>query len=371
MQMRILHILNEVPDVGNGIVNAAIDLAAGQAEQGHVVAIASAGGGHEQLLRRLGIQHLPLDRPHRPMQLMRAVFTLRKYVRDFQPDIVHIYLVTGLLLAWFVTRFTRHPLVAHVQNVHERKFGLMRLADRVIVCSEAVGKTMQEMGVPEAKIRVVHNAPLQSPRLPALSSIPVASVEHPAIVTVCGMNHRKGIADLISAFEQAALEIPDAHLYLVGDGPEKDVFQQQANACQCRNRIHFEGFHSSPQSYMQVADIFVLASRREAFGLVLVEARQVGCAIIASDVDGIPEALDYGAAGILFPPSDIPALAGHLIRLLKDDRERKAWQQKALLGAERFHYATMARGVSNVYSELLQREPDSHIHPSEAPTMEN
>jgi glycosyltransferase involved in cell wall biosynthesis len=361
--MRIFHILSEIPDVGNGIVNAAIDLAAGQAEQGHTVVIASAGGGHEQLLRRLSIGHLPLDQTHRPMQLMKAVFTLRRYLREFQPDIVHIHVITGLLLGWFLTRFTGHPLVAHVQNVHERKFAMMRLADRVIVCSEAVGKTMQEMGVPEAKIRVVHNAPLQSPRLPALNSVPLASIERPAIVTVCGMNHRKGIADLISAFEQAAPEIPDAHLYLVGDGAEIGIFQRQANASHCRNRI--------PQSYMQVADIFVLASRREAFGLVLVEARQVGCAIVASDVDGIPEALDYGAAGILFPPSDVPALTGHLIRLLTDDLERKIWQQKALLGAQRFHYSTMARGVSDVYRELLLKEPYPQIRPTEAPTMKN
>jgi glycosyltransferase involved in cell wall biosynthesis len=171
------------------------------------------------------------------------------------------------------------------------------------------------------------------------------------------MNHRKGVADLISAFEQVAHEIPVAHLYLVGDGPEMGLFQQQANASHCRNRIHFEGFQSSPQSYMQAADIFVLASRREAFGLVLVEARQVGCAIIGSDVDGIPEALDYGAAGILFPPSDVPLLTRHLICLLTDDLERKAWQQKALFGAQRFHYATMASGVSDVYRELLLREP--------------
>jgi len=108
---------------------------------------------------------------------------------------------------------------------------------------------------------------------------------------------------------------------------------------------------------MQAADIFVLASRREAFGLVIVEARQVGCTIIAADVDGIPEALDYGAAGILFPPGDVSALTGHLVRLLTDDGERKAWRQKTLCGAERFHYATMARGVSEVYRELLLREP--------------
>ena len=355
--MRILHILSEVPDLGNGIVNAAIDLAAGQVEQGHTVIIASAGGSHEQLLRHLGIKHLPLHQSHRPMQLVRAVFTLRRYVRDFQPDIVHTHVITGLLLGWLLTRFTGHPLVAHVQNVHEPKFALMRLADRVVVCSAAVGRTMQEMGIPEAKIRVVHNAPLQSPRLPALNSVPAAALQHPAIVSVCGMNHRKGVADLISAFEQASREVPLAHLYLVGDGPEKSLFQQQANGCDCRNRIHFEGFQNSPQPYMQAADIFVLASRREAFGLVLVEARQVACAIIASDVDGIPEALDFGAAGILYPPGDVSALTRHLVRLLTDDEERKVWQQKALCGAEQFHYATMASGVSEVYRDLLLTEP--------------
>ena len=228
--MRILHVLSEVTDRGNGIVNAAIDLAAGQAEQGHIVVIASAGGGHEQLISRLGIKHLPLDQTHRPMQLMRAVFTLRRYVRDFQPDIVHTHVITGLLLGWFLTRFTGHPLVAHVQNVHERKFAMMRLADRVIVCSAAVGKTMQALGVPEDKIRVVHNAPLQSPRLPALHSAPLRLNRASRDRTVCGMNHRKGVADLISAFEQAAREVPAAHLYLVGDGAERSLFEQQANA---------------------------------------------------------------------------------------------------------------------------------------------
>ena len=99
---------------------------------------------------------------------------------------------------------------------------------------------------------------------------------------------------------------------MVGNGPEMELFQEQARTSNYNSRIHFEGFQASPQSYMRAADIFVLASRRESFGLVLVEARQAGCAIIASDVDGIPEALDHGAAGILFPPSDIPQLTKEL-----------------------------------------------------------
>jgi glycosyltransferase involved in cell wall biosynthesis len=371
MQMRILHITNDVTDLGNGIVNAAIDLTAGQIEQGHTVVIASAGGGHEPLLRRLNIKHFPLDQGRRPLQLMKAVVTLRGYLRDFQPDVVHVHSRTGLLLAWLVTRFTRHPLVAHVQNVHERISAMMRLADRVVVCSGAVGKSMQEMGVPKAKIRVVLNAPLLSPRLPSLDSTPPATIDHPAIVTVCGMNHRKGIADLITAFEQVAPEVPDAHLYMVGDGPEMELFQQQAKASPYANRIHFEGFQHRPQSYMRAADVFVLASRRESFGLVLVEARQAGCAIIASDVDGIPEALDQGDAGILFSPSDIPQLAKEMLYLLEHEQERQSWQQKALTGVERFHYTTMAKGVSEMYRELLPKQPSPLTGQMEAPMIEN
>jgi glycosyltransferase involved in cell wall biosynthesis len=366
MKIRILHITNHV-NLGCGITNAAIDLAAGQLDQGNTVVIASGFVADEALLRRLKIDHLLLDQTRRPLQLIKALATLRRHLRDFQPDIVHVHSRTSLLLAWFLTRFTGHPLVAHVHNVYERESVLMRLADRVIACSESVGRTTHAMGVPKAKIRVVHNAPLQSPRLPSLDSVPPASIRHPAIVTVCGMNHRKGIADLITAFERVAPQIPEAHLYLVGDGPEMELFQQQAKASRCCSRIHFEGFQPRPQAYMRAAEIFVLASRRESFPLVLLEARQTGCAIIASDVDGIPEALDHGAAGILLPPSDIPQLAKEMIYLLQHDQERKSLQQKALSGIERFHYTAMAKGVSAIYRELLPKQPSPHVYPLEAP----
>jgi glycosyltransferase involved in cell wall biosynthesis len=355
MQMKILHVTNDVTDQGNGIVNAAIDLTAAQVAQGHTVAIASAGGGHEPLLRRLNIQHLPLDQSRRSAHLLKAVPTLHRYISNFKPDVVHVHSRTSLLLAWTVTRFTRHPLIAHVQNVHERASAMMRLADMVVVCSASVGRSMEKMGVPRRKIYTVLNAPLDSPRLPSLASTPPASIQHPSIVTVCGMNHRKGIAELITAFERVASQVLNAHLYLVGNGPEMELFQDQAKACRFADRIHFEGFQSRPQSYMRAADIFVLASRRESFGLVLVEARQAGCAIIASNVDGIPEALDEGAAGILFPTSNIAELADHMARLLQDNQERETWQQKALIGVERFHYTTMATGVSQIYEKLLPK----------------
>lgn len=350
--MRILHIMNDVTDQGNGIVNTAVDLAIEQVRQGHVVAIASSGGGYETLLKCSGVQHLRLDQSRDGVQLWRAALLFRRQLHDFEPDVVHAHMRTGLLLAWLWAHIYRFPLVAHAHNVHERESILMGLAKRVIVVSQSVAQTMTKQGVPSRKIRVVLNRTLGTPRQPRLVDIRPAPLAGQPIVTVAGMNHRKGIAELIAAFEVVGSQFEDAHLYLVGDGPERSLFEAQAQRSSWRDRIHFEGFQHTPQAYMLGADVFVLASRRESFGLVLIEARQAGCAIVASDIDGVAEALDGGRAGLLVPPQEVTALAGALSRLLASEEERRKWQSNAMKGLEAFHINAMAREVENVYYEL-------------------
>jgi glycosyltransferase involved in cell wall biosynthesis len=108
------------------------------------------------------------------------------------------------------------------------------------------------------------------------------------------------------------LSIPEASLYIVGNGPERAKLEAQAAGTGCNDKIHFTGFFSDPRRYLLAADIFVLASYQEAFGLVLAEAREAGCAIVASDVGGIREALDDGEAGILLPAGQPRMLANVL-----------------------------------------------------------
>jgi len=167
------------------------------------------------------------------------------------------------------------------------------------------------------------------------------------------MYQRKGIGELIVAFEQIAGECSNTHLYLVGDGPDRGTFEAQANASHFCDRIHFEGFQGNPQSFMLAADVFVLASRRDSFPLVLIEARQAGCAIVASSVDGIPEGLDGGRAGVLVEPQNPDALAAALRRMLMDENERQTWQQRATHGIEAFSVSEMVQEVLNVYREVI------------------
>jgi glycosyltransferase involved in cell wall biosynthesis len=349
----VLHLLNAMTGWGCGIVNAALDLMSGQRSEPLEFAVCSAQGEWLPLLEKHGIRHFPLDQKRSIANLGRAISSFRRVVDTFQPDIVHSHMITGTLLARAV-QFTRpYRTVAHVHNIHQRSSLLMGLADRVIAVSDAVAKDMAAHGVPAKKIRVVRNGQLGSMRIAEPATVAPRPLLQPAIVTVAGMNHRKGIAELIAAFEQVHRSFPHAHLYLVGNGPNRQEFEVQAGSSPAREQIHFEGFQEDPVPWMKAASVFVLASRRDSFGLVLTEARQCGCAIVATNVDGIPEALEYGQAGLLVPPQNPAALASAITHLLEDREAAAHLRSSAMQNLESFHVERVAARMTDVYRELL------------------
>ena len=350
--MRIIHILNHVQEIGNGIVNVAVDLACLQSQSGDDVAVISAGGGYEKLLNQFGVKHYEINQSRQPINIIRAAVAYRKIVQEFQPDIVHAHMMTCVVLARALRWENRYILVATVHNEFQPSSLLMGLADRVTAVSKAVKNSMVQRGIPKQKLRVICNGTLGSPRTRKISDYQPLSLQSPAIATVAGMYKRKGITELIAAFEEIAQDFPQVHLYLVGNGPDKQIFESQAQATAVSHRIHFEGFQPEPQRYLLACDIFVLASHRDPCPLVLSEAREAGFAIVATEVDGIPEALDNGKAGILVPAQDSHQLAKALIKLLSDANILQEWKQRSQdnlewLNVSRVHQETLA-----VYEEL-------------------
>ena len=355
--MRILHIVNKLSDRGNGIVNLAVDVAIDQQRGGHTVAFLAGHGGHVPLVEAAGIQVFSVDQDRTAKNLPRATLRFRKAIRQFRPDVIHAHMQTGLLLALPWARLHGIPLIGHLHNVHDSTARRMAWGDCLITVSAAVAESMRDEGVPERKIRVVLNGTTRSPRLPPIASMDPAPLEHPSVLTVAGMSHRKGIAELIEAFTLLAREFPDAHLYLIGEGPERELFEQQAATSPTHQNIHFLGFQATPQRFMLAADIFVLASRRDSCPLVLAEAREAGCAIVASDVDGIPEALDHGEAGILVPVQNPTKLSDALSSLLRDPVLRQTWAEKARSGLDRFTVSRMSADFVDIYRDLAGRQP--------------
>jgi glycosyltransferase involved in cell wall biosynthesis len=272
-----------------------------------------------------------------------------RLVSERRIDVIHAHMMTGMVLARAVRRGATPLLVGHVHNVYQRSARLMGLADVVLCCGTSVAETMHQRGVTADRLRVVLNGPVGTPRLPDPMTIAPAPIDHPAVVTVAGMNVRKGILELIEAFERIAPRRPLAHLHLVGDGPDRARFEARARTGDAADRIHFHGFRKDPTPFLRAADVFVLASRRESFPIVIGEARSVGCAIVATAVDGVPESLDGGRAGLLVPAQDPAALALALGRLLGDDAERGRWAAAAREGLVRFRVERMVDEVTALY----------------------
>jgi glycosyltransferase involved in cell wall biosynthesis len=351
--MKILHIVNHTRNIGNGIVNVAVDLVCEQAKSGHQVGIISSGGEYEVLLERYGVKHfIRKEKGLKPLHHINAARYYWSVLKEFQPDIIHAHLPRETVLARILKMHFKYVLVSTVHNEFQQRSVLMGCADKVIAVSKAVAQSMARRGIPQQKLRVVCNGTLGSPRTRRLQDLQPVELQHPAIATVAGMYQRKGIAELIDAFAQIANDFPRAHLYLIGNGPDRKMFEAQAQSTSAANRIHFEGFQLEPQRYMLKCDIFILASHSEPFGLVLTEAREAGCTIIASAVDGIPEALDDGQAGILVPPKDSKTLAATLKQLLSNPNLLDTWKQRSQQNLEWFSVARVNAETLAVYKGL-------------------
>ena len=349
--MRILHILNHTGRQ-NGNVHAAVDLAAAQAALGHDVAVCSRGGDFDDVFAAARIETFEVD-ARRLRWLPWSLAHFARVCRDWRPNVVHAHMTASAVLAWPVTRALGLPLVATAHNAFERGAVFMAVADRVIAVSRLAGVEMLRRGVSQHRIRVVLNGTIGSARQ-TQPPPPLAELAHPAIVFVGGLHPRKGVDVLLRAMRAVHEFDPGSHLYLVGEGPMQAEYENLARELQLEDRTHFVGAIADPRPYMAAADIFVLPSRADPAPLVLSEARQLGCAIIASEVDGIAEMLDHGAAGLLTPPGDPERLALAIRALLDDPARRMELARGAGEGLARFAIERVAKDAITVYREAIE-----------------
>jgi glycosyltransferase involved in cell wall biosynthesis len=111
---------------------------------------------------------------------------------------------------------------------------------------------------------------------------------------------------------------PDAHLVLVGSGPEETRLRRLADSLGITGRVYFAGEQREVAPYLAASDVFVLPSRAEGLGLALMEAMSAGLPCVASRVGGIPDLIEDGQNGLLVEPEDVAGLAKALLKLLED-----------------------------------------------------
>lgn len=148
------------------------------------------------------------------------------------------------------------------------------------------------------------------------------------IVCVAAHNEKKGLDVLLRAF--AALDDDRLRLRLVGDGPLRPSLEALASSLRIADRVEFSGWKTQAEiaRLMHECALFVLPSRAEPFGLVILEALSAGCAVAASRVGGIPEILTGEFGSLLVPPDDPAALTQAIRRGLTDADLREVFARR-------------------------------------------
>ncbi|AET89432.1 glycosyl transferase [Burkholderia sp. SFA1] len=358
--MRIVHLANHAQMIGNGTVNMMVDLACAQARMGQDVLVASSGGSFEPLLRRHGITHIPLQQSRQPWRVPSMIAGFNRLIDRFDPDIVHAHMMTGALISRFGSMRRRFALVTTVHHELQKSASLVRAGDRMVAVSRAVAMDLEARGIGPERLAVVLNGAVNAPRLVCRPAAKPVRLRHPNIVCVAGMYRRKGIADLLSAFtlvrEQAANErdfLPEPHLYLVGEGPDRGSLEALADRLGIAAVTHFTGFVPDARPYFANADVFALLSHQDPSPLVIAEAREAGCAIVATRVGGIPEMLDDGAAGVLVPAGDIMQAAEKLHWLLLDRPARAQFAARARQNLQPLSVERVSAEYMAIYQQTL------------------
>jgi glycosyltransferase involved in cell wall biosynthesis len=161
------------------------------------------------------------------------------------------------------------------------------------------------------------------------------------------------VPDLILGFKEAAKSIPDLSLYIFGGGPNEAEYKALA-AAEPTGNIVFCGQTPVLRPYLEAADVFVLASLADPAPLAICEAREAGLAVLGTRVDGIPELLEYGQAGLLIEPNSPQMLGRELVKLFSDAQALATWKQNSQIRIDRLTVRRVAEQTVDVYRECVR-----------------
>ncbi len=321
-----------------------------------------------------GIEIIPI--PKRGLIDWGAVRTLAGLLRSEETQIIHAHNGRTALASALAVRLAGRGCCVATQHFlepnHTQQGGLKavpgRLAHRwvnahthqFIAISEAVRlgmRTRREAG--DDRITVVPNGLACDDR----SLAPPAQVraelnipaDAPLVVCVARLEPEKDIPTLLAAMQTVRETVPTAQALVVGDGSQRQALEAQVEERGLAATVHLAGFREDARAVIRAGDVFVLPSRAEPFGLVLLEAMALGRPVIATRAGGPCEIVADGETGRLVPPGDPDALASALSALLTEPETRRRLGANGLRRyRERYTAERMAEDAVTVYRRALQ-----------------
>lgn len=236
------------------------------------------------------------------------------------------------------------------------KFSIER-SDRVTAVSEFLRQeTFRTFGCDGCAIDVIPNFINPTEYFPlgeGAERCRLAPADHRVLVHISNFRPVKRLLDVVRVFAGVRKALR-ATLLLVGDGPDHDNAQQEATRLGVKRDVRFMGRVDDVADILRGADLFLLPSETESFGLAALEAMACGVPVIASKVGGLPEVVREGESGFLLPVGDVAAMTERAIEALQDPTRHEALRRGAVTRARDFAVDRVVPLYERLYEDVLR-----------------
>lgn len=170
----------------------------------------------------------------------------------------------------------------------------------------------------------------------------------------------KRVRDVVRIFAKVAAKTPSV-LVMVGDGPERPAAEEEARALGVSNSVFFLGKIETVAPLLASADVFLLPTSSESFGLSALEAMASGVPVVGSDSGGLPEVVTNGVTGLLYPVGDVDSMAAGVLSIITDPiRQADMGAAGADDARSRFALDTVVSQYEELYRSALKLPSDAH-----------
>lgn len=265
----------------------------------------------------------------------RTRSTLKRAARRFEPDVV---------LCWMSRAARFGPvgswtLAARLGGYYPMKY--YRNCTAFIGISRGLCDYLVRAGAPADRVFHIPNWASESPVERMLTREELGLPEGAPILLAAGRLHVNKAFDTLL---RALANVPDAHLLIAGEGPERESLLALAKELGVGDRLRLLGWVDNVPDYLKLADVFVCSSRIEPLGSIVPEAWAYNCPLVAARADGPAEMITHEHDGLLCDIDDVAEMAAHINALLADSSRAKSLSDAGRLTYEGTYHRDIILG---------------------------
>jgi N-acetyl-alpha-D-glucosaminyl L-malate synthase BshA len=180
------------------------------------------------------------------------------------------------------------------------------------------------------------------------------------VVHVSNFREVKRVPEVVSVFARILENNIKAKLLLVGDGPDRQRAEQRCRELKICDQVRFLGKQDQVEDILSIADLFLIPSGSETFGLAALEAMSCSVPVISSNIGGLPEVNVHGETGYLCALDDIECMSDYAVKILSDEKLHGELSQNARKQAETFEMSKIISRYEQYYKECRQQMSHSN-----------